>query len=118
MTYEEIARAQAGWYMSHPQPMRGINAYTSPEQIEAARMNAAYYWGHPGGMRGQFEDRPGALEDNIIGQALGDLGADIMDKKTLTYAGIGALAAYFLMGKKPMNAGIGAIAGYAVSKMM
>ncbi len=111
-----IARAEAAraYQAQYGYPMKG---YTSPQQIELARANAAYYGMHPGGMRGQFEDRPGALEDNIIGQTLGGI-ADSFDQKTLMYAGIGALVGMFAVGRNVKSAGMGAAAGFVLAKVM
>ena len=114
-----IAQAQAAhaYAQQYGYPMRG---YSSPEQIEAARMSAAYYAGRPGGMRGSyaFEDRPGALTDNIVGQTLGDLG-EAFDSKSLMYAAAGAVAGAFLMkGNRTTSAGIGALVGFAASKFL
>ncbi len=112
------AEAQRAFAMQYGHPMKG---YTSPEQVDMARANADYYMARPGGMRGgshMYEDRPGALEDNIIGQTLGGI-ADSFDQKTLMYAAAGAIAGIYLMrGSNLKSGGIGAAVGFALSKFL
>jgi len=111
------AEAMRAYQAQYGHPMKG---YTSPAQVDAARANALYWNARPGGMRGgsyRFEDQPGALEDNIIGQTLGELG-EAFDQKTLMYTAAGAVAGMYLVGGHDVkSAGIGAVAGFLLSKV-
>jgi hypothetical protein len=109
------AEAMRAYQAQYGHPMKG---YTSPEQVDMARANALYYNARPGGMRGsRFEDQPGALTDNIIGQTLGELG-EAFDQKTLMYTAAGAIAGMYLVGGHNVkSAGMGAVAGFLLSKV-